>query len=81
MSDIDKFRNDFSIVFGRWIAENEETQESLRVAGMAVRKNIKDADWMYGAASHFAQMAADIRRDRERSERIAAEVREARKAV
>lgn len=82
MSDLDKFRADFATVLRHWRATGQITESEMKrqmtEAGAAVRKNLSDAVWMKCAAEHFAAMASQIRADRARSERIAAEVRAAR---
>jgi len=52
--------------------------EGYAEASAAVREKAHDSEWMKSAMDHFASMADQIRTDRARSERIAAEVRAAR---
>lgn len=81
MSDLDKFRKDFALVWKWWISQRHETQEAYEYAGRVVKQNLKDAAFMRGAMNHFAFMADAIRRDLERSARIRAEVRAEKEAA
>lgn len=75
---LNRFRADFQLVWKDWMASRHETAEAYAEAGENVRKNMADPGWMACAAAHFAQMAAAIRRDLSRSERIRSEVRASR---
>jgi hypothetical protein len=76
---IEAFRADFDLVWGHWINCQQETDQSRREAGRWVQQNMHDKPLIECAANHFRQMASDLRasfqRDRERSERVKAEVR------
>lgn len=76
---LNQFRADFALVWRTWRANGEiteqEMQDGMKEAGMAVKANLKDPEWMTNASAHFASMAAAIRHDQQRAERIAAEVR------
>lgn len=83
MSDLDAFRADFKAVISHWRAIGEissaEAERQYREAAQAVQKNMHDAEWMKGAAEHFARLAADVGADRARSRRISEEVRNSRR--
>lgn len=80
MNDIEQFRKDFALVWKWWIARAEETAESYQAAGLAVKRRMRDVEWLRGAMAHFAKLADAIRRDLARSERIRAEMQQRRAA-
>lgn len=77
---LNQFRANFDLVWRTWRARGEisedEMKKGMKEAGAAVKANMKDANWMACASSHFASMADAIRRDTARSERIRGEVRD-----
>lgn len=81
MSELDKFRKDFALVWKTWIGRGEETHESFQAAGKAVKAHMNNAGWMRAAMAHFAEMADEIRSDEARSERIRQEVRAERRVA
>ena len=79
MSDLTQFRADFKSMFARWrrageITEQEAVQQ-YREAAQAVQEHMHDENWMAAAAAHFRQLCIDAETDKERSVRIANEVR------
>ena len=48
MSELDKFRADFALVWKTWIERNEETPESYKRAGQQVKARMTDIEWMRG---------------------------------
>jgi hypothetical protein len=81
VTDLTQFRADFKAMFAHWhktgeISEGEAMQQ-YREAAQAVQDNMHDEGWMAAAAAHFRQLCIETETDRERSVRIANEVREA----
>ena len=79
MTDIAQFRTDFKAMFARWrkageISEGEAMQQ-YREAAQAVQEHMHDEGWMQAAAAHFRQLCIETETDKERSARIANEVR------
>ena len=81
MTEITQFRADFRAMFAHWRRVGElsegEAMQQYREAAQAVQEHMHDDDWMQAAAAHFRQLCIDTERDKERSMRIASEVREA----
>jgi hypothetical protein len=81
MFDLTQFRADFRAMFSHWRRTGElsegEAMQQYREAAQAVQSNMHDEGWMQAAAAHFRQLCIDTERDKERSMRIASEVREA----
>jgi hypothetical protein len=81
MTDLTQFRAEFRAMFARWRKAGElsegEAMQQYREAAQAVQEHMHDDDWMQAAAAHFRQLCIDTERDKERSMRIASEVREA----
>lgn len=80
-SAIQQFRADFKRMFEVWRARGEisedESMQQYREAAQAVRDNMHDEGWIASASAHFRQLCIDTETDKERSVRIASEVREA----
>ena len=79
MTDIAQFRTDFKAMFARWrkageISEGEAMQQ-YREAAQAVQEHMHDENWLQAAAAHFRQLCIETETDKERSVRIANEVR------
>ena len=81
MTDIAQLRADFKAVFARWRATGEisegEAMQQYQGAARAVQEHMHDDNWMQAAAAHFRQLCIETEADKERSVRIASEVREA----
>ena len=81
MTDIAQFRADFKAVFANYRKTGElsedESMQQYREAAQAVQEHMHDEGWMQAAAAHFRQLCIDTETDKERSVRIASEVREA----
>jgi hypothetical protein len=81
MTDITQFRADFRAMFARWRKAGElsegEAMQQYREAAQAVQEHMHDEGWMQAAAAHFRQLCIETETDKERSVRIASEVREA----
>ena len=79
MTDIAQFRIDFRAIFARWRATGEisegEAMQQYQAAARAVQEHMHDGNWMQAAAAHFRQLCIDTETDKERSVRIANEVR------
>ena len=76
---IAQFRADFRAMFAHWrqvgeLSEGEAMQQD-REAAQAVQTNLHDEGWVQAAAAHFRQLCIETETDRERSVRIANEVR------
>ena len=78
---ITQFRADFKAMFAHWRKVGElsegEAMQQYREAAQAVQEHMHDENWMQAAAAHFRQLCIDTETDKERSVRIASEVREA----
>ena len=78
---ITQFRADFRAMFAHWRRVGElsegEAMQQYREAAQAVQEHMHDENWMAAAAAHFRQLCIDTETDKERSVRIASEVREA----
>ena len=78
---IAQFRTDFRAMFAHWRKTGElsegEAMQQYREAAQAVQEHMHDENWMQAAAAHFRQLCIDTETDKERSVRIASEVREA----
>ena len=81
MADLTQFRADFKAMFAHWRSVGElsegEAMQQYREAAQAVQEHMHDEGWMQAAAAHFRQLCIDTETDKERSVRIASEVREA----
>ena len=81
MTDITQFRADFRAMFARWRKAGElsegEAMQQYREAAQAVQEHMHDENWLQAAAAHFRQLCIETETDKERSVRIASEVREA----
>lgn len=79
MTDIAQFRADFKAAFARWRATGEisegEAMQQYQAAARAVQERMHDENWMKAAAAHFRQLCIETETDKERSVRIANEVR------
>lgn len=76
---LDQLRADFALVWRTWRDRGEITQaehdEGRHEGAAAIREHMSDLGWMACCCAHYRQMAGDMELDRERSVRIAAEVR------
>lgn len=76
---IAQFRADFRAMFSHWRRTGElsegEAMQQYREAAQAVQTNMHDEGWVQAAAAHFRQLCIETETDRERSVRIANEVR------
>lgn len=83
MTDITQFRADFKAAFARWRATGEisegEAMQQYREAAQAVQEHMHDEGWLQPAAAHFRRLCSDTEIAKERSMRIASEVREAKR--
>ena len=81
MTDLAQFRADFRAMFAHWRSVGElsegEAMQQYREAAQAVQGHMHDEDWLQAAAAHFRQLCSDTETAKERSMRIASEVREA----
>ncbi len=79
MTDIAQFRADFKATFARWRATGEisedESMQQYQGAARAVQEHMHDENWLQAAAAHFRQLCIETETDKERSVRIANEVR------
>ena len=81
MTEITQFRADFNLYYttqrshGRM--NEDEVKAEKAAVGQVVQAHMHDDDWMQAAAAHFRQLCIDTETDKERSVRIASEVREA----
>ena len=79
MTDIAQLRADFKAVFANYRKTGElsedEAMQQYREAAQAVQEHMHDDNWMTAAAAHFRQLCIDTETDKERSVRIANEVR------
>lgn len=79
MTDIAQFLADFKAAFARWRATGEisegEAMQQYREAAQAVQEHMHDEGWLQAAAAHFRQLCIDTETEKERSVRIANEVR------
>ena len=79
MTDIGQLHADFKAVFANYRKTGElsegEAMQQYREAAQAVQEHMHDDDWMQAAAAHFRQLCIDTETDKERSVRIANEVR------
>ena len=79
MTDIAQFRADFKAVFANYRKTGElsedESMQQYREAAQAVQEHMHDEGWMQAAAAHFRQLCIETETDKERSVRIANEVR------
>ena len=84
MTDIAQLRADFKAVFARWRATGEisegEAMQQYQGAARAVQEHMHDENWMQAAAAHFRQLCIEAETDKERSVRIANEVRAEKRA-
>ncbi len=78
---VTQFRADFRAMFAHWRQVGElsegEAMQQYREAAQAVQEHMHDEGWMQAAAAHFRQLCIETEADKERSVRIASEVREA----
>ena len=76
---IAQFRTDFRAMFAHWRQVGElsegEAMQQYQEAAQAVQTNMHDEGWVQAAAAHFRQLCIETETDRERSVRIANEVR------
>lgn len=81
MTDITQFRADLRAMFAHWRSVGElsegEAMQQYREAAQAVQEHMHDEGWLQAAAAHFRQLCIETEADKERSVRIASEVREA----
>jgi hypothetical protein len=79
MFDLTQFRTDFRAMFAHWRRVGElsegEAMQQYQEAAQAVQSNMHDEGWMQAAAAHFRQLCIETETDKERSVRIANEVR------
>ena len=79
MTDIGQLHADFKAVFANYRKTGElsegEAMQQYREAAQAVQEHMHDEGWMQAAAAHFRQLCIDTETDKERSVRIANEVR------
>ena len=79
MTDITQLRADFKAVFAHYRKTGElsegEAMQQYQAAARAVQEHMHDDDWMQAAAAHFRQLCIETEADKERSVRIANEVR------
>ena len=79
MTDLTQFRADFRAMFAHWRKTGElsegEAMQQYREAAQAVQEHMHDEGWLQAAAAHFRQLCIDTETDKERSVRIANEVR------
>jgi hypothetical protein len=79
MFDLTQFRADFRAMFSHWRGTGElsegEAMQQYQGAAQAVQSNMHDEGWMQAAAAHFRQLCIETETDKERSVRIASEVR------
>ena len=83
MTDLAQFRADFRAMFAHWRSVGElsegEAMQQYREAAQAVQEHMHDEGWMQAAAAHFRRLCSDTEIAKERSMRIASEVREAKR--
>lgn len=76
---IAQFRTDFRAMFAHWRRVGElsegEAMQQYQEAAQAVQSNMHDEGWMQAAAAHFRQLCIETETGKERSVRIANEVR------
>ena len=76
---ITQFRADFRAMFAHWRRVGElsegEAMQQYREAAQAVQEHMHDDDWIRAASAHFRQLCIETETDKERSVRIANEVR------
>ena len=81
MTDLTQLRADFKAVFANYRKTGElsegEAMQQYREAAQAVQEHMHDENWLQAAAAHFRQLCSDTEIAKERSMRIASEVREA----
>ena len=79
MTDIGQLRADFRAMFAHWRKAGElsegEAMQQYREAAQAVQEHMHDENWLQAAAAHFRQLCIETDTDKERSVRIANEVR------
>lgn len=79
MTDIGQLHADFKAVFANYRKTGElsegEAMQQYREAAQAVQEHMHDEGWLQAAAAHFRQLCIDTETDKERSVRIANEVR------
>ena len=79
MFDLAQFRTYFRATFAHWRKTGElsegEAMQQYREAAQAVQEHMHDEGWLQAAAAHFRQLCIDTETDKERSVRIANEVR------
>ena len=79
MTDIAQFRIDFKAAFAHWRKTGElsegEAMQQYQGAARAVQEHMHDENWLQAAAAHFRQLCIETETDKERSVRIANEVR------
>lgn len=79
MTDITQLRADFKAVFAHYRKTGElsegEAMQQYQEAEQAVQEHMHDEGWMRAAAAHFRQICIETETDKERSARIANEVR------
>lgn len=79
MTDIGQLHADFKAVFANYRKTGElsegEAMQQYREAAQAVQEHMHDEGWLQAASAHFRQLCIDTETDKERSVRIANEVR------
>lgn len=79
MTDLTQLRADFRTMFSHWRSVGElsegEAMQQYREAAQAVQEHMHDEGWLQAAAAHFRQLCIDTETEKERSVRIANEVR------
>ena len=79
MTDLTQFRADFKAMFAHWRSVGElsegEAMQQYREAAQTVQEHMHDENWLQAAAAHFRQLCIETETDKERSVRIANEVR------
>ena len=79
MTDIAQFRADFKAVFANYRKTGElsedESMQQYREAAQAVQEHMHDEGWIRAASAHFRHLCIETETDKERSVRIANEVR------
>jgi len=79
MTDIGQLHADFKAVFANYRKTGElsegEAMQQYREAAQAVQEHMHDENWLQAAAAHFRQLCIETETAKERSARIASEVR------
>ncbi len=79
MTDIGQLHADFKAVFANYRKTGElsegEAMQQYQGAARAVQEHMHDENWLQAAAAHFRQLCIETETAKERSARIASEVR------